>query len=35
LKKNSARETLIEIRLSNSLADELVLPNTNTGSIDT
>ena len=35
MEKNiGARETLIEIRLSNSLADELVLPNTNTGSFD-
>ena len=35
MEKNiGARETLIEIRLSNSLADELVLPNTNTGSLD-
>ena len=33
-KNIGARETLIEIRLSNSLADELVLPNTNTGSLD-
>ena len=29
-----ARETLVNIQLSNNLADELVLPNTNTGSFD-
>ena len=29
-----ARETLVNIQLSNNLADELVLPNTNTGSLD-